>query len=350
MPITGTVDTTTALTDAYSAFDFRSAVSVDGNQFWLTGAGEGVRYAAGLGTTTSTLLSGGAPSNVRVIGIYDSQVYTSSASGAFLGVAALGTGLPTSSGQTTTLLPGFPVAGGPTAGSTYDYFFADPSTVYVADDNAPASTIGGVSKWTFSTVTNTWSRAYRITVQPTPTTNWGARGLSGYVQNGVTTLYATMNSPTATVLCSIVDTGPASTVTQLVTAPAGNAFRGVRFLAQPTTVARIPAGCGPDIKVNGNAQIGTDVRTTLLNPLGFPFIGYGTTPLGVPALPGCSCLVGHDFAVLLGGNVSTISIPNNPSLNGALVLVQGLDAFAPGPCFSPIPLSLTDYFSFTVQL
>ncbi len=357
--LNGVIDTSTALTDAYDGStttqgNVRAAASVDGQSFWLSGTGttaaSGIRYVASLGATTSALLNAGAPTNCRVVGIYDSQLYTTSASTVFLGVCAVGSGLPTTSGQVITLLPGFPTGGGTTAGSAYDFFWADQNTVYVADDNAPASTVGGISKWTFNGTI--WSRAYRLTVNPTPTSNWGARGLTGFVRDGVITLWATMNtgSGTGTVLCSITDTGPASVVNQLLASPAGFAFRGVRYLSKPSTVQRFTAGCGTvDLKVAGNGEVGTDVRTTVVNASVFPLIVYGTSQLGVPIDSGCSCLLGETLDIVLAAAVNTIPIPNNPAIVGFTLYTQGADLFAPGACQSPLPVALTDYFSFTVQ-
>lgn len=356
----GNIDTSTALVDAYDggttfAGNVRAAASVDGSSFWLSGTGTassgGIRFVNAVGDSASVWLNVGAPNNCRVVGIYDSQLYTSSASGAFLGVGTVGAGLPTTPGQSLTLLPGFPTSGGTAAASTYDYFFADQNTVYVADDNAPASTVGGISKWTFDGTT--WSRAYRLTVQPSATANWGARGLTGFVRDGVATLWATMNtgSGSGTVLCSVVDTGPAAVVNQLVASPAGTAFRGLRFLAKPTTLSRIAASCGGtvDIKVNGNCEIGTDVRTTVLTPSGLPVVIYGVTSLGVPIDAGCSCLLGQTLDVIVASNVGTLTIPNQASLIGAMIFTQGADLFAPGVCQNPFPVALTDFYAITVQ-
>jgi hypothetical protein len=358
--LTGSVDTTTALVDAYDgsatvAGNVRAAASLDGNSFWLSGTGtggtSGVRHVGGLGASSSTLLNQGAPTNCRVVGIYDSQLYTTSASTVFLGVCTVGTGVPTQAGQPITLLTGFPTTGGTAAGSSYDFFFADQNTVYVCDDNAPASTVGGISKWTWNGTQ--WDRAYRLTVNPTSTSNWGARAITGFTRDGVTTLWATMNtgSGTGTVLCSVVDTGPTSTVTQLISSPSGTAFRGVRYLAKPSSITRIAASCGgtADIKVAGNGEIGTDVRTTILTPSVLPLVVYGTSNLGLPIDPACTCLLGPSLDVLVASGTSTLSIPNQSALVGLVVYTQGIDLFAPGGCQSPFPTTLTDYFAITVQ-
>lgn len=357
--IDGSVDTSTALTDAFDGSttfqgNVRAVASDDGARFWVSGTGQGssggIRHVTALGDSTSAFLNLGAPTNCRVCGIYDGLLYTTSASTVYLGVCSVGSGLPTQPGQGITLLPGFPTAGGTAAGSAYDFFWADANTVYVADDNAPASTVGGISKWTFDGIS--WSRAYRLTVTPTATSNWGARGLTGFVRDGVATLWATMNtgSGTGTVLCSVVDTGPTATVTQLLPSPTGTAFRGIRYLAKPSTITRLTAGCGTvTAKVAGNAEIGTDVRTTVGDFTVLPIVIYGVTALGLPIDPGCACLLGQTVDIVQVGAVSTLSIPNVAALAGTVIYTQGADLFAAGACTSPLAVALTDSFAIPIQ-
>ncbi|MCC7396469.1 MAG: hypothetical protein IT455_05325 [Planctomycetes bacterium] len=343
----GVVDTSTALSNAYSGGNIRAAISDDGNNFWTSGTAlteGGIRYAAGLGATTCMAISSGAPTNCRTIGAFDGQLYTSSASGTHLGVSSVGVGMPTMSGAPVDALPGFPTSGGTTVESAYDYFFADPTTLYVADDNTTAGD-GGIQKWTFAG--GTWSKQYTLKLNPTA----GCRGLTGFVQDGVVTLWGTMNvnatGGNQTQLCTVVDTGPAAIVTSLVTSAASTAFRGVRYFGLPPTSQRITASCGTaDIGVYGNAQIGTDVRTYVRNAVGIPLIGYGTIPLSVPF---CGCTFTHDFLLLVGPAAThTLSLPNNPTLSGVLILVQGLDLLAPGGCPN-LMFTLTDGYAFTLQ-
>src|SRR5262249_17175605 len=134
----GTVDTTTTLGTAFNGFNIRSVASPDGLQFYASGSGGGIQYAL-YGPGTPLTLNTPFPVNTRVANIFDGQLYLSSASGTFLGVGTLGTGLPTTGSQTPSLLNGFPTAIGP---SNYDFFFADANTLYVADDRTNGA--GGI--------------------------------------------------------------------------------------------------------------------------------------------------------------------------------------------------------------
>ena len=109
---TGAVDTTTALTDAFSGNNIRTAASPDGTTLYAGGVQStgttGVRYAT-YGATTSTALGTVNPINVRVVNIFNNQLYASSggstsASNKYdAGIYAIGSGQPTTGGQTTSL-------------------------------------------------------------------------------------------------------------------------------------------------------------------------------------------------------------------------------------------------------
>jgi hypothetical protein len=189
---TGAINTTTAITDGYSTGRIAGVTSDDGTRFWSTGSGSvagllgGMRYSPAVGSTTSVLLTG-TPPNLRVPVIYGGQVYTSASylSPNYLGVAKVGTGLPTTTGQATTTLTGFPTSG---THSNFGYFFKDASTLFVVDDGT-AATGGGLQKWTLSG--GTWTQAGSpfpyIASAGTP----GLRGLTGTVSGSTVTLYGT---------------------------------------------------------------------------------------------------------------------------------------------------------------
>ena len=234
----GVIDTSTALGDAYNADDIRCAVSVDGSAFWTTGTSAtastaGCRYST-FGATTSTQISSGPPTNTRFVGIANNQLYITSASGTFLGVSTIGTGLPTTSGELTFYLNGFPTIGGTAAASPYDFYFADANTLYVCDDRGLAAvpTPGGVQKWVFNTGTSTWELAYTLNSGLA----FGPRGVVGKNTRAGVTLWVTGGESNAVTLATVTDTGASSAFTVLATSPVNTAFRGIDF---------VPEGGGP---------------------------------------------------------------------------------------------------------
>ena len=130
----------------------------------MSGSNEGVRTTT-RGSTTSSLVST-TQTNLRAINVFSGQLYVSSGAGTNTtrGVNRVGTGLPTSSGNTTTRLAGFSDTANP---STYGYVILDNpnnaisgiDTIYVADDTV-GGTEGGLQKWTSTDGIN-WTRQYR---------------------------------------------------------------------------------------------------------------------------------------------------------------------------------------------
>ena len=237
----GAVSITTALTDAYSANNFRGVASADGQTLFTAGTSTtlgGIRTATVGGTTTTQVES--ASTNTRVVSTQGGQLYFSTGSGTGLtgpGVAMVGTGTPTTAGQTITLLA-------PSA-SPYGFFFADLSptvagvdTLYVADDGAAT----GIEK--FSLVNGAYTLTGTVTAA-------GVRGLTGSVNplTGAVSLFGTTGGSgpagggtlygfTDTTGYNVAITGTAVT---LATAATNTAFRGVAFA--PTAVPE-PATLG----------------------------------------------------------------------------------------------------------
>ncbi|HEX3772150.1 MAG TPA: hypothetical protein VHV30_14840 [Polyangiaceae bacterium] len=229
----GNVDTSTALTDIASKNNIRGATSSNGVDLWATSSNDGLHYAS-LGSTTSVELST-TVTNLRGVGIFGSQLYVSDSSGSAVRLGTVGAGLPKTSGQTTTNLPGFPLTGSP-----YGFFFADldgtpgVDTVYVADDGA-GTTSGGLFK--FALVAGTWTAEGSIGA-----TADAYRGVTGVVNGTTVTLYATRKGGTAAAgggeLDRIVDASGfggtlAGAPTLLATAAANTAFRGVAVAPHP---------------------------------------------------------------------------------------------------------------------
>jgi uncharacterized repeat protein (TIGR01451 family) len=174
----GTVDTSTALSDFADGNNPRSATSSDGTNLWVAGGAGGIRFAT-LGATTSTQLST-TVTNLRQPSIFNGQLYVSTGSGSTVRVGTVGSGTPTTSGQTIVNLPGFPTSGSPNA-----YVFADLSptvpgldTLYVADD--------GIGLQKFSLVSGSWVSNGTVGAAAD-----AYRGVTAQVTGSTVTLYAT---------------------------------------------------------------------------------------------------------------------------------------------------------------
>jgi hypothetical protein len=225
---------------------------MDGSgNIWASTSAGGVKTIPFGTVGASTQLNTTAPTNTRVVNIFNGQLYVSSASGSFQGVGTVGTGTPITAGQTLTLLNGFPTASGP---SNYDYVFASPSVLYVADDRTVASG-GGLEKWTFDGTK--WNLLYTLN---SGLTN-GLRGLAGSPDLiGNENLYATTADGTSK-LVSIRDpisatTLPSTSFLTLALAPANTAFRGVEFVVPEANAFMFGlAACGVAALVYGGRAL-----------------------------------------------------------------------------------------------
>lgn len=334
--LAGVVDTTTALNTNFTARNIRSATSTNGIDLWATGSAEGVVYAT-LGSSSGVSVIA-QPANTRVVGSYLGQLYVTSASAQFHGVTQVGTGLPTTSGNVATVLPGFPSTSGP---SNYDFYFADPTTLYVADDR-PILSGGGIQKWTESG--GTWTLQYTLA----PTGFTGCRAVHGRVQNGVLTLFATTGSPNSgNAIVSVVDTGPASVFSVVATAAANTVFRGLRMVPQAGSIARLATGCGNlGINATGSGSMGDTVTTTIGNFTGLPFLGFGLQVGPSPLCPNCS--LGHEWTASSFGSTNVFQVPMNPAFLGVTIGVQGAEVFGSNVC-TILPVTLSDTIVITIR-
>jgi hypothetical protein len=232
-------DGSTSVTDesnAYSGDNPRAAITVDGTQLYMAGNADstiapdgsgpgttiGARYGMP-GSSTSIELgvyfAGDRPeetkkqhvkdSNFRGIGIYGGNLYVSKGSGGNGddGVFQVGVGLPTTTGNPITKLLGDQATNPATQAASpltpFGFWFADASTLYVADEgyaNTDASgklqvdPMAGLQKWTL--VNGAWTLAYVIqagldlaqpkTVHgyPVPTATTGIRNMTGKLAHG----------------------------------------------------------------------------------------------------------------------------------------------------------------------
>jgi hypothetical protein len=230
-PTATSLNTSTFITDSFSGNNIRSATSNDGTQFWAAGANGGVRYTDSTLAAGTTTQIAATPANNRVIKIINGQLYvtTGSTTNNAQGIYVVGSGTPSTTGQTATRLFDTSI-GGTISSSPYDFVIENANTVYIADDTgAGATTNGGLQKWTNGDTGWTNPVTYII---PT-SAGTGRVGLRGLAQASSSVFYAT-TAETATRLIQITITGNLPTdvtVTTLATAATGEAFRDVELLA-----------------------------------------------------------------------------------------------------------------------
>jgi uncharacterized protein (TIGR03437 family) len=242
-----------------------------------------INPATGMNYTTAD--KAGKDNNFRGLTIFNNTIYVTKGSGSngidtVYQVGAAGT-LPTlaTAAAPITVLPGFPTASAKTAGPTSDYpfglFFANATTLYVADEgdgviaDAAGSTTAGLQKWILAG--GQWKMAYvlqnglnlgtpySIPNYPTalnPATD-GLRNITGTVNaNGTVTIYGVTSTVSKNgdqgadpnKLVSITDTlanttaaGAATeTFTTLRTAVAGEVLRGISLAPSSTSMPNAP--------------------------------------------------------------------------------------------------------------
>lgn len=241
----GTIDTSTLLATAFNGSknnnaNPRGVVTDTGLDYWVVGAGTsstgGLWYGT-FGTNAATQIFGqsdNGPSNARTCDIFAGQLYIAANASPFIGVSAVGLGLPTARAA-VALLPGF-VASGTGTPSPYDFAVLDRDpavtgvdTIYLSDDRATASG-GGIQKWLFDG--STWKLAYTLNAG----LSTGVRHLLAVeLPNRVHLLAVTTATPNGVI--KIIDDGSGSPAVTLFTAATNTALRGVAL----APVAQVPA-------------------------------------------------------------------------------------------------------------
>lgn len=330
----GSVDTSTALTGVFNMNNPRSVATVNGTSFYVsgqgvTGDGTGGVFYATKGATTATPINANTttPSGsnngtqdpalatetraVEIVNngqgdtLYVSRDYAAKGSpndSTDIRTLTNATGgLPTSSSGLVAnrILPSVPSVTGDNTGSIdltaglanginnarigsfvylspEQFFFANPTTLYIADSGQPkngnankaALGEGGLQKWTLDTSTGDWTLDYDLVTgldlvnnanadsnTPTAAGVTGLFGLTGEVVGNQVELFATsygLNELSPSFLYEITDTLSDTTIgeaagedfTTLYSAPAGTSIRGVAFapVPEPASWALLIAG------------------------------------------------------------------------------------------------------------
>ncbi len=261
----GTVDTSTALYNVDNTNNPRSVATVNGTSFYLSGQGvkgdttQGVDLAQD-GASSATIIDDST--DTRSVEIQNGQLYVSrdSKQGPTASISSYGTTLPTAATASTTL-PG--IANTITLAAAQEnsvnaadvgkkvflspesYFFANPTTLYVADSGNPKQDTktagladGGLQKWSYNG--SAWVLDYTLSTGLTLVSDGAAAGttgligLTGTVTGNTVTLYATnatLGDTDPTFVYGITDTLSATA------ASAGQSFTTL-FTAAPDTNVR----------------------------------------------------------------------------------------------------------------
>ncbi len=243
----------------FSGNNFRSVVPTSATTFYATGTSSGnpntggAWYYDGSAFTQVSSTATGQPTNLRNVDIYGGQLFATSAASTGYGIWSIGTGTPTASGQTSSL-----IINTGTGASPYGFVLFDTNadtvldTAFIADDRT--TTGGGLQKWTLSN--STWSNVYSLLVGPSGNLSStlgvgyaGPRGLAGSYDlvTGAFSLYLTTTQLSDNKLIKIIDSGSTPTsYTELANAGVNYAFRGVDLIAspipEPSTYAAILGG------------------------------------------------------------------------------------------------------------
>jgi hypothetical protein len=257
-PTTGTAS---APYSPFSGNNYRSSIATSGSTFYGVGNSSGspitggAWYFNGSAFTQVSSTATGQPTNLRVVDIFNNQLYATSAASTGYGIWAIGSGLPTTAGNASTLLFNSTITG---TGSPYGFMMFSTGgqgagvldLAYIADDRAVAG--GGLQKWTLSGTswTNSWSLLVGASGTSTLQSGTGVgfaglRGLAGTYDSvlGAYSLYATTTETSNNRLISILDTGTAtpSTYSTLQSAGSNFVFRGVDLspvaVPEPSTYA-----------------------------------------------------------------------------------------------------------------
>lgn len=330
--VDGTIDTSTALGDAYSGGALTSAASVDGSEFWLAGSNSvtaagsgGVRHAQ-LGATVSTQVCS-TVSDPRKVAIAGESLLASSASPTSPGLYRIGSQLSSAPGQPASLtIAGagtvFGVGGGgsgPGGGP--------------GDDPVPSicnQVPSGCDSYIWFNEMNNTIGSY-VECPPNPPVLCGIRYFWGTGGSGGGDPWWNPDNEYWPIAHHI-DRGDGSSPPNPWVSMSGVEFRAIHTILPMAAWSVVGAGCPgsagiPMVTLDASPLLGRFSNFQLTNlPFGLGIVAIGAPlpfgiDLGMLGAPGCAMHTTLDMtALVLGsGTAATFSlgIPNDTALLGA---------------------------------
>jgi autotransporter passenger strand-loop-strand repeat protein len=262
----GTIDTSTALLNVFNGNNPRSVATVNGQTFYIAGQGQSGDTTQGVfvvndGSTAASALY--TSTDARDVEIYNGNVYVSvnskqgdvatvdefsgepgTTSTVIAPIALSGIGNSVALTAATENTVNASAVGTAVNLSPEQYFFANATTLYIADGGDPKGGglgDGGLQKWVLNTGTGQWALAYTLSAGLNLVQDTGSAGTTGLIgltgklnADGTVTFYATnstLGDLDQTYLYTITDTVNATT-------PASGASFTIITTAAPDTNVR----------------------------------------------------------------------------------------------------------------
>jgi len=277
--LTPTIGATQPGASLYAASDLRGVVGiVSSGSFWAAGT-SATTTTAGFQYVNTPVQLAAAPLNTRTVQIRNGQLYGSSDTGVgvggpYVGISAIGSGTPTTGGQTALPLfqTGTSSTNSPYAFSLFDdsantsgtapgvasTFAAVPYNVaYITDAGNASAAAGGIEKWVYNSANGTtnggWTQVYKIFLSDGGAADTGNFGLAAQLDPTTNNVYLWSTTNEGLELQQFTDPLDATLATQavttdateitLATAPTNDLFRGVA-LAVPEPASAGLLGLG----------------------------------------------------------------------------------------------------------
>ena len=304
----------TSSTTFMSGNNLRAATSDGLGNFWGAGGTSGTCYF-GIASAASAVQT--TSLNNRYVLANNSGLFFCTGSSPS-GIFKVGTGLPTTSGQTNTLIINTSTVGA--SPSPYAFSF-DPTfnICYVADDRSIANG-GGIQKWV--NASGTWTLAYTFSTSPTSIVTVGARGVTADFSGSNPIIYGTSAEASLNRVFKIIDGGSvsSSTITTLATSTTNTIFRGIAF--SPTTCPTPSiSSLTSNTLICGTQSLGLSVTAGGGSVFSYSWSGPGSLSSNSISNPILSSPVAGDYSVSVNNGcgianaVVSISISANPTLS-----------------------------------